>query len=374
MGTFTQNLLANEIARAELEEFRAQRGLLGQQRNARNLLLARAPEYINAPNQTAMLGQEVFGMGKPRAEAMYGSEPYARQMERGMPFAKERFEGDLQTQALRADPATMLPKFMANMGPRAPLNPTVVGDKQRLVGGDPNNPTVLVDSVPEAAKPFEPKNMQRPGTNDVRLARTQQEFDSLASKGYAQAGNSVPGAPTSSDDDPPQGYRWSKTGTALEIIPGGPADVGQKGLPQKYKDQTSALDQMDGAITEYERLFNEVGTELWDEEKAAQLESLQTQLLFGLKGIEQTGALDRGSVEVMAGIVPKATGLSALNPRGAGQVRARVKELKKYVSRARSSIDSAYNSSNPRSPSQASPQPPGPPPIGKNGKPMKWVP
>jgi hypothetical protein len=62
-----------------------------------------------------------------------------------------------------------------------------------------------------ASAPFAPKdpevfkftNMQRPGTNDVKTARTQAEMDDLIGKGYAQAGNTVPGAPAPKDPEKP---------------------------------------------------------------------------------------------------------------------------------------------------------------------------
>lgn len=158
----------------------------------------------------------------------------------------------------------------------------------------------------------------------------------------------IPGGPADPDNKPeaapPAGYRKSADGN-LEPIPGGPADIGQKGLPQKYKDQVAAIDQFEGTLGEYEKLLNEVGTEYWDSKKAARLDSLQTQMKFGIKGIEQTGALDRGSIEVMDGMIPDATGFRAnIDPlgRGAGRAKARVGELRNYVSRAKVALEKGY--------------------------------
>lgn len=115
--------------------------------------------------------------------------------------------------------------------------------------------------------------------------------------------------------------------------------------PQKYKDQVSAIDQLTSTLTEYEKLLNEVGTEYWNSSKAATLDSLQTQMKFGLKGIEQTGALDRGSVEVMDGMIPDATSFSAnIDPlgRGASRAKAKLGEMKTYAERARLSLEKGY--------------------------------
>ena len=117
--------------------------------------------------------------------------------------------------------------------------------------------------------------------------------------------------------------------------------------PQKYKDQTASFDQLESTLNEYEKLLNEVGTEYWSSSKAARLSSLQTQMKFGIKGAEQTGALDRGSVEVMDGMIPDATGFAAnIDPLGRGAMRAKAKtgEMKEYVKRARKALESGYNS------------------------------
>jgi hypothetical protein len=72
-------------------------------------------------------------------------------------------------------------------------------NERRFQGGR----VVAENIIPKDATAFKPTNMQRPGTNDVRIARTQQDVDALANQGYALAGNSVPGAPASKEPDKP---------------------------------------------------------------------------------------------------------------------------------------------------------------------------
>jgi len=367
---YPEAALREELTRQQLEELRAQRGLLGQQRQARGKLLAQAPEYINAPSQTAMLGQEVFGMGRPQAEAMYGSELYAQQMRRGQPFAQQNFENDPQTLALRASPETMLPKYMANMGPRAPLAPTVVGDKQRLVGGDPLNPTVLVNSTPDSPEPFKPTNMQKPGTNDVRLARTQQDYDGLASQGFAQAGNSVPGAAPPKDPEKPDYSR-------LDYWRG------------QVKPELTAANE---ARLSYDKINNAIDSGA----------SLGTAIQLIQKMIDEKGVVRGEDVEIFQKNQSVLDSLAQeYQTRSDGQLtdtsKTKLRTLAKSLAKTRlDAFKSNFDATKPMirsekvDPSMVVPgeilsrftfdenpaptKPPGPPPIGKNGRPMKWVP
>lgn len=128
----------------------------------------------------------------------------------------------------------------------------------------------------------------------------------------------------------------SKKETAL------PAGSGDK-TPQKYKDAVAATGALEGAVREYKNLLNKVGTEWWDSTAAARLESLETQMKFGIKGLEQTGALDRGAIEVMGGMIPAATGSAAFDPRGTSKAKAKLKEFEGYIARMKSSLASAYD-------------------------------
>jgi hypothetical protein len=88
--------------------------------------------------------------------------------------------------------------------PQKPIGPVA---KDAVVFGVPDAtgkaPIIADNRQPNEAAAFKPTNMQRPGTNDVRIARTQQDVDALANQGYALAGNSVPGAPAPKDPEKP---------------------------------------------------------------------------------------------------------------------------------------------------------------------------
>lgn len=183
----------------------------------------------------------------------------------------------------------------------------------------------------------------------AKATKTEGDGPAAAPAGYRWLANGnlapIPGGPAdkpAGEQAPPTGYSWTPEGT-LKPIPGGPADIGQKGAPQKYKDAVTAFDSLEPTIKEYEDLANKVGTEWWDAESAARLESLETQMKFGIKGVEQTGALDKGSIDVMGGMIPSATGLSAMDPRGGKKLKAKIDEFKKYVKRSRAALETGYN-------------------------------
>jgi hypothetical protein len=185
----------------------------------------------------------------------------------------------------------------------------------------------------------------------LKAVKTPKTPTPTAPSGYrfaadGQSLEAIPGGPAAAQTktEPPQGYRWSTDGTKLEAIEGGPADIGQRGLPQAYKDQKAALDALEATLDEYDTLVGETGTEYWNTDKARRLESLQTQMMFGVKDVAKTGALDQGTVTVMNGLIPDATSFGAnVNVfRGASPAKARSAELRGYVQRARAAADKAY--------------------------------
>lgn len=200
---------------------------------------------------------------------------------------------------------------------------------------DKRNPgTPLADyRTPKESGPESPMGKLRADFLAGRIDK--QTYDALVAKETA-----APAGPA-----PPSGYRNSSDGKSLEAIPGGPADIGLKGKPLKYKDAVNAFTQMEGTLKEYKKLAEKHGTEWWDAGAAARLEALETQLKFGVKGIEQTGALDEGSLRTMEGMVPTATGLNAFNPRGGAKLVAKLDEFDKYLKRSRAALDTAYGAS-----------------------------
>lgn len=144
---------------------------------------------------------------------------------------------------------------------------------------------------------------------------------------------------------PPSGFREGALGPdgkpTLEPIPGGPADIGQKGLPQKYKDATAGLNTLKATVNKFKAAFEKNGTELFNTEGAGDMDSKYAQILFGVKNAEQTGALDKGSVDVIQGMLKKPTGLAAgvtLNK----YFDAQIKSVVDYIDQRRKDLDNAY--------------------------------
>lgn len=179
------------VAEEELEELRRrreeekqQRAEQEQQRRAKNLYVQSRPslsdqstnkQYFPAPatdeNPVGLLNwQGLEGFGVP------ASTPFS--MDRDSPSLAQGTPGGNTLLGQQGD---------WNQRRRALLN---MADPdaafQAAVDRDYPPPTVQ--------EQFKPVNMQRPGTNNMRLARTQEEYNALANQGFVNAGNSVPGA------------------------------------------------------------------------------------------------------------------------------------------------------------------------------------
>lgn len=86
------------------------------------------------------------------------------------------------------DPGAGVDRIRDQMFPK-PVAPVKLGVNERIV-----NPQTGDELVPAMAPEFKPQNMQLPGTDRVVLARTPQDFDAYANKGYVPTTGSVPGA------------------------------------------------------------------------------------------------------------------------------------------------------------------------------------
>lgn len=180
----------------KMQEIKLQ-GLLGSQ-NATSTFLG-GPTYDPQGNSTGTRGPayvppsinqqlfanngEIDGQGNP---LLGGYKPKSL-LESQTPFAMDR-KRELLGQI---NPEAPLQKMQSQLYPAPP----------RTGMGKPGEVLVNLETgesigpgIPALPKEFEPTNMQRPGTDQMVMARTPDDFDKYSRAGFVKAGTSVPGA------------------------------------------------------------------------------------------------------------------------------------------------------------------------------------
>lgn len=214
-----------------------------------------------------------------------------------------------------------------------PAKPMALGAKDRLI--DPNTLETLVDVTPETAQPKLETIFDAQGREIKVLMQPDGSYKPVGSAKATETAGA----------QPPSGYRWKdgKVGGDLEAIKGGPADIGQKGLPQSYKDATAAMDAYEKVLGDFETLFDKAGTEVFNTENKGKLSSQYAQLLFLTKGLEQTGALDKGSVDVIKQLLDDPTSWgAAFTPGFNSKLKGQISSVKDYIKERRRALDDAF--------------------------------
>lgn len=236
-----------------------------------------------------------------------------------------------------------------------------------------------IASNPVAPKPLEAQSAIAKAQQDLQNGLiTKGQFDAIVTKETRAPGG----------DDAPAGYRWNTGRTALEPIPGGPAgkpksiaemfkeqfggdvpsgyvpmtgadgvptgdlrpaaggpaDIGQKGRPQAYKQQMAALDTLETTVKNLRDRFAETGTEMFNTEKAGDLDSLHTQFLLGVKNAEQLGALDKGAIDVADRLIKTPTGVGASFTANS-YIRKQIGNYLDQLGRKRADLKKAFGAS-----------------------------
>lgn len=171
----------------------------------------------------------------------------------------------------------------------------------------------------------------------------------------------IPGGPADKPKDQtiaPAGYRWAADGTALEVIQGGPADVGQKGLPQAYKEAKAGIKTLRGSLKAFRDKFagtparidpetgkmvpatSGTGTEMGGA-SAGELDNMHTQILLGTKTAESLGALDKGAMDVAEKMVRNPTGFLSPFQRNS-YTTAQIDSYLKYLDEKEANLDQSY--------------------------------
>ena len=105
---------------------------------------------------------------------------------------------------------------------------------------------------------------------------------------------------------PPSGYMMDPARPgAVTPIPGSPGDVKQKMEVNKYVEIGNAIDN-------YEKLLNELGTEVVPGENKAKLASAYQTMTVGLKELFELGALSGGDLDLMKGVANDPTAWDAM--------------------------------------------------------------
>ena len=145
----------------------------------------------------------------------------------------------------------------------------------------------------------------------------------------------------------PSGYRYNEDGTALEPIPGGPADKkpGSKPLTAKQLETQRGFMDLDSSIANYEQLlgaYDFQGKTALDPAKRAALEGAYTDLQMKLKTLYELGAPQAGDLKLLSQSIPNPTDLSGTVKGaafGAEPFKARLGETKKLLTSSRSNFE-----------------------------------
>lgn len=310
-----------------------QRNLLSQQADARDYLTqsgalnAKQGGYL--AQQTPTLDDQMFG----GTNLLSGTGPVTREnanTQRAPKLADQMFEGvdpNIDTGQYTLGKAAgwgnlLNSKIAAEAKAKEPYD--LAANAKRFVGD-----TVIAENM----LPTKPAEM--PET--VQTALWMAGGDEKKARGLLEQWKAKEPA---KGNEAPAGYRWSQDGSRLEIIPGGPAEVGQKGTPQAYKAQIAGLDTLSKTLDSFSTLYNKTGGEVGYTADAGDLDTKYAQILFGVKQLEQTGALDQGSVDVIKGMLAKPTGMGGVIPQA--YIKRQIQGVKDYLSTKRGALQDAY--------------------------------
>jgi hypothetical protein len=138
----------------------------------------------------------------------------------------------------RIDPEGAVEAERARLLPGRPKPMIAKKDDRIVIADDPEDPMAFRTVLDAAPEEFKPTNMQLPGTDRVKVARTPEQFESYADQGYAPIGNTVPGARVSDSGQ----ESWANPVPEIDAVTGKPIQVryGSKGGRQVVGGATPA--------------------------------------------------------------------------------------------------------------------------------------
>lgn len=153
----------------------------------------------------------------------------------------------------------------------------------------------------------------------------------------------------------PSGYRYNEDGTALEAIPGGPADKqpGSKPLTAKQLETQRGFMDLDTSIANYEKMlsgYDPQGKTATSPAQRAALEGAYTDLQMKLKTLYELGAPQAGDLKLLSQSIPNPTDLGG-TIRGAafgkGPFTAKLNETKKLLNASRTNFETQFGKTTP---------------------------
>ena len=151
----------------------------------------------------------------------------------------------------------------------------------------------------------------------------------------------------------PSGYRYNEDGTALEPIPGGPADKSNatKPLTQKQLETQRGFMDLDSSIANYEQLLNNYDFRGYDPRSGnaatnpaarAALEGAYTDLQMKLKTLYELGAPQAGDLKLLSQALPSPVdreGTIRGAAFGADPFKAKLNETRKLLNSSRANFE-----------------------------------
>lgn len=153
----------------------------------------------------------------------------------------------------------------------------------------------------------------------------------------------------------PSGYRYNEDGTALEAIPGGPADKkpGSKPLTAKQLETQRGFMDLDSSIANYEKLLDAYdfqGKTAVDPAKRAALEGAYTDLQMKLKTLYELGAPQAGDLKLLSQALPSPVDMQGTvrgAAFGADPFKAKLGETKKLLNSSRANFETQMKKDTP---------------------------
>jgi hypothetical protein len=103
---------------------------------------------------------------------------------------------------------------------------------------------------------------------------------------------------------PSSGYMWNKEGTSQTAIPGGPADLTVKALPEKQQSQLVGVNNTRDAISNYrDKLKNTAMSDYLKPDKYADMGTAYSNMMLQAKEAYNLGVLSGPDLEVMGSVI-----------------------------------------------------------------------
>jgi hypothetical protein len=150
---------------------------------------------------------------------------------------------------------------------------------------------------------------------------------------------------------PPSGYRWKADGS-LEPIPGGPSDGGGK-PPEAYSKQTSGIQNLQTAITEYQAALKDFGTmDMLSPDARAAMGTKYNNMMLQAKEAYNLGVLNGPDYSILQSVVADPTSMRGAVTSNAA-LNNQASELGRIMKQNQANLAKVYKQPNPDSPQDA---------------------